>query len=81
MVGLRTHHSLRCNPFPGSKNELAKGLLRAFINDSDTFTPIPAMLRAFTPTLAPPPPSANELFKQFMKVYLKAKIQPTQPKP
>lgn len=49
-------------------NELVK---KASIEGSNTHTPILAVSRAFIPALTPTPLFTNELFKQFIKTYLK----------
>ena len=75
MVGPRTPRNPCRNPPLGGKDELTEGPLRAPPKGSNTSTHFLAVSRALT--LAPP--STNELFKQFMKAYLKSNQGPSQP--
>ena len=71
MAGPCTPHSFRYNPPLGEEDELAGGLSRAPIKDSNTPTPSLIVFWAQTLALAPAPAPAlpfNEwLFQQFMK--------------
>ena len=78
-----TRYSSCHNPPPEGEDELIGGLPRAPIKSSNSPTPSPAISQALipAPALASTPvsalastlalPSNNELFKQFMKAYLK----------
>ena len=75
MAGPRACHSLRWNPPPAGKDELAGA---APTEGSGMPTPTPVVSRASTPALATTPATAsssdNKLFKQFMKAYLEAQV-------
>lgn len=60
------------NSPPNGKDELIR---KAFTKDNDTHTPTPAAFDAFTPALTFAPFCTNELFKQFIKAYLKNENQ------
>ena len=81
MVKGCTCRSPRRNPSQGGEDEPAEGPPEAPTKDSNTPTLSPAVSRTPTPVPAPAPapPSGDELFKQFMKAYLKSNQGPTQP--
>lgn len=72
MTGSQTPCSFCCNFSFGGKEKLAR---KALTKDSNTYTPIPAVL--CTPISAPVLvlPFTNELLKQFLKAYLEAQTQ------
>ena len=81
MAGPRICRSPCRNAPQGGKDEPAEGPPRAPTKSSNTSTPFPAVFRTSTPipAPAPTPSSTNELFKRFMKAYLKSNQGPSQP--
>lgn len=75
MARPHVYRSLRCNPPPSSKDELAKSLLGASTEGSNTRTPTPATSRAFTSIPAFASPFNDRLFQQFIKAYLENQNQ------
>ena len=75
MAGPRACRSPRWNSPPASEDELASA---ALTEGSSTPTPTAVVSHAPTPALATAlaaaPSSDNELFKQFIKVYLEAQV-------
>ena len=79
MTGPYIRQSLCSNLPLSGEDELVKGLPRAPTEGSNTHTPIPAALHALTLVLALAPSSNDELFQQFMKVYLENENQALSP--
>ena len=75
MARLYTRCSPRHNPPPGAEDELVGDPPGAPNKGSNTPTHFPGV--SWAPTLVSP--STNELFKQFMKAYLKSNQGPSQP--
>ena len=75
IAGPHTCHSLCHNPPSGGDDELARDLPGTSTKGNNTPTHSPVVSWASTST----PSSTDELFKQFMKAYLKSNQRPSLP--